>query len=141
MREHPEVNAPICADQFPVRDSLIKGDTITTTDTLEVFDIRTDTVRSLDTITITRYKTNTVTNTRTIRDTIIRENTARVAAQAGIINEKDATINKRDLRITELTASLDDMQGKRNKWRLWFWIALGAIGAYTFLKIRKLIPF
>ncbi len=30
---------------------------------------------------------------------------------------------------------------QRNKMRLWFWILVGAIGGYTFLRFRKLIPF
>lgn len=30
---------------------------------------------------------------------------------------------------------------QRNKMRLWFWILVGAISGYTFLRVRKLIPF
>ncbi|MBL7737573.1 MAG: hypothetical protein JNK14_00005, partial [Chitinophagaceae bacterium] len=45
--------AEYCADRFPVRDSIIKGDTVTTVDTSYDMLFITDTVRALDTIRIT----------------------------------------------------------------------------------------
>lgn len=139
--KHPDAAAEYCADRFPVKDSLIKGDTVTTIDTSYEMLFITDTVRTLDTVRITITKPVTVTKTRIITDTVIRENTARVTALNNQVEACQVTVNDRDARITRLQADYDGMKAKRNKWRLWLWIAVGAVGAYTALKIKKLIPF
>lgn len=133
--------AEYCADRFPVKDSLIKGDTVTTIDTAYEMLFITDTVTTKDTVRITITKPVTVTKTRVITDTVVRENTARVTALNNQVEACQVTVNERDLRITRLQADYDGMKERRNKWRLWFWIAVGAVGAYTALKVKKLIPF
>lgn len=80
---YPEIPAEYCADQFPVKDSVIT-DTLRTTDTLYVEGLS-DTVMIQDFDTVRIFITKTlpgkvITNTVTIRDTIIRENTAKIAA-------------------------------------------------------------
>lgn len=143
MRAHPEVNAPVCADQFPVKDSLIKGDTVYRTDTLETFEVLYDTVLAepngaVDTVRIT--KTKIITNTRTITDTVIRENTARVSQLNNSLVVANTLVAAKNAEIEEWKKDYSDMKASRNKFRLWFWIACGAIGMFAFMKLRKILP-
>lgn len=129
----------ICAERYPVKTEYIKGDSVLTLDTIYVGGIvyDTTTIETKDTV----YKTITkilpekvVTKLVRITDTLVKENTARVAEVTLVLVRKDA-------EIVSLKEKLSDMTEKRNKFRLWFWIMVGAIGAYTFLRIKKILPF
>ena len=133
--------AEICAETYPVKTEYIKGDSVTVLDTLYVGENVYDTLTTTDTVTqvVTKTITKTlppkiITKTIRITDTVRQENTARVAAMQIEINKLKADNQFKDLQITDLKQS-------RNKFRLWFWILVGAIGLYTALKIKKIISF
>lgn len=141
MLTHPEVLAPICAKEFPVKDSLIKGDSVVLYDTLWGLRIISDTIVDKDTVRITiTLPAKTITKTVHVTDTIIKENTARLAQvlnQLGESNNAGLVLSRKN---DDLKEKIADMTSKRNKWRLWFWICVGAIGMFTLLKIKKLLP-
>jgi hypothetical protein len=141
MRDHPEVNAPVCADQFPIREVTLPGDTVTVTDTLETFEVLVDTLRVADTLYITRTtQPKIIRETRTVVDTVIRENTARIGELLVTVRDRDETIKSRDDKITKQGKDNDDLRTARNRWRLYFFLLLGAVGVYGFLKFKRILP-
>lgn len=139
MLTHPEVLAPICADEFPVKDSLIKGDSIVLYDTLWGIKIESDTVVTKDTVRITNtLPAKIITKTVTVVDVVYRENTARVSQLLNQVGDCNKTVIRKDVKIDDLEQSLSAMKKARNKWRLWLFIAIGAAGMFTFLKIKKI---
>jgi len=74
----------LCEEVYPVRDSIIKGDSVLLFDTLYIEgEIITDTLIEKDTVRIVTTKTlpsKTITKTAHVIDTIVRENTAAVNA-------------------------------------------------------------
>ena len=139
--DNPPAAALYCADRFPVRDTVIKGDTVTTTDTVTNMLFFSDTTRVLDTIRITITKPPvTITRTRTVTDTIVRENTARIAVMQNTVAACQATVTARDAEITTLKAEYDKMKDKRNWWRIVCLITWGVMGVYIFLKVKKILP-
>lgn len=137
---NPTQAALYCALTFPVKDTTIKGDTITKTDT--VINVVTDSVtvncppNSIDTIRVTKPcpPGKTVYQTKIVTDTVIRRDFAKETVLSNALTASQITV-------TKVQGQYEDMKDKRDKWRLWFWIALGAIGAYTILKVKRLIPF
>lgn len=77
---YPDIAADYCARVYPSKDSLIKGDTVTVTDTIyEGGTSYIDTVKVLDTVRITKTITlpaKIITRTVNIHDTVIKVNTA-----------------------------------------------------------------
>ena len=141
--KHPELLALKCATTYPVKDSIIKGDSVILFDTLwETF---TDTLISEPQVIIeTKIVPKTVTKWVTIRDTIIRENTARVA----VLGSQIAKLNEANRNLVELNADLsqklvrisderDTFKHERNNARLLNWILILAIGLGIGLAIRK----
>ena len=141
--KHPEKLAEKCATEFPVKDSIIKGDSVILFDTLwETF---TDTLISEPQVVIeTRIAPKTVTKTVVVRDTIIRENTAKVS----VLNSQIAKLNEANRNLVELNADLsqklvrisderDTFKHERNNARLLNWILILAIGLGIGLAIRK----
>ena len=131
--------AKICADEFPVKEVFIKGDSVLLFDTLYVGENIFDTVYKTFNDTVTRVVTKTlpakiVTKTVRITDTIVKENTARI---------EDFNIQLRNKEIENgiLKADRDNWKVKAKQRLWWFLIAVGAIGAYTILKIKKIISF
>lgn len=127
--------AELCADTYPVRDSLIKGDSIITTDTLWGLEFIHDStmVETKDTIIRTITRPVTVTKVIRVTDTIVKENTARVEA----LQVQNGKLYEQNMKLVE---QRDKFKEQRNKIRIWFWILVGAIGLYTFLKIKKVLP-
>lgn len=136
---YPKIPADYCANEFPVKDSLIT-DTVLTTDTIfiqgGVFE---DTVILNDTVRITVVKTlpaKIITNTVHIRDTIIRENTA---ALKSCEIDKSKTIGL----LVKKTDEADKYKGQAKKrgFIMWGLIALliGYIGLRTYLRTKKII--
>lgn len=132
---YPEIPAEFCATTFPAKDSLIKGDSVTTTDTLYIEgEITTGTLLVNDTLRIITIRTlpgKTITNTVHIRDTIIRENTA--AVRSAEIERGKAM----DLLVLQ-TAATGKAKDSRNIWRIIALcsLAVNVIGIY--LKISKI---
>lgn len=139
-KKHPVELAKKCATEFPVRDSLIKGDTIINYDTLWGLEYRTDTLISEPQI-ITETKTVTVpklvTKYVTVRDTIVRENTAKVSvlnSQIAKLFDLNRNLSEKN---TELTQQRDEYKSQRNKARLINWILYVVIGLSIGIWIRK----
>ena len=136
------VLSELCAVRFPVKDSIIKGDSVILFDTLwETF---TDTLISEPQV-ITEIKTvpKIVTKWVTIRDTIVRENTARVA----VLGSQIAKLNEANRNLVELNGDLsqklvrisderDTFKHERNKWRLRFFLLLFGVGLAYALKVK-----
>ena len=131
--------AEYCADKFPVKTEYIKGDSVLVLDTLyvgeNVFD--TVTVETKDTVYRTITKTlpaKVINKTIRITDTIVKENTARI---------EDFNIQLRNKEIENgiLKADRDNWKSKAKQRFWWLLIAIGAMGAYTILKIKKIISF
>ena len=74
------------------------------------------------------------TTTVRITDTIVKENTARI---------EDFNIQLRNKEIENgiLKADRDNWKSKAKQRFWWLLIAIGAMGAYTILKIKKIISF
>lgn len=79
---YPSIPEDYCALTFPPKITVIKGDTVILTDTVELQgDVITDTIIDLDTVRITKVVTlpgKTITRTVTIMDTILVENMAQL---------------------------------------------------------------
>lgn len=133
--KHPEKLAEKCATEFPVKDSIIKGDSVILFDTLwETF---TDTLISEPQV-VTEIKTvpKIVTKTVVVRDTIIRENTAKVSvlgSQIAKLNEANQALNT---KTHELTGERDTFKHERNKWKLRFFLLLFGVGLAYALKVK-----
>ena len=138
-KKHPVELAKKCATEFPVRDSLIKGDTIINYDTLWGLEYRTDTLISEPQI-ITETKTVTVpklvTKYVTVRDTIIRENTAKVSVLNSQIENLKWVNLKQSEMIGSLTTQRDDFKKARDKWKLRFFLLLFGVGLAYAAKVK-----
>lgn len=139
---HKEVLVGFCADEFPVKDSIIK-DTVTTTDTVLIQGgVIEDTVLINDTVRITIVKTlpaKVITNTVHIRDTIIKEGGKTAAQLRSCEIDKSKTI---DLLVKK-TAESDKYKGQAKKrgWIMWGLILLIAlvVGLNIYLRTKKII--
>ena len=138
-KKHPVELAKKCATEFPVRDSLIKGDTIINYDTLWGLEYRTDTLISEPQI-ITETKTVTVpklvTKYVTVRDTIVRENTAKVS----VLNSRIAILSDSNRKLSDKNAEIsqerDRYKAERNKWKLRFFLLLFGVGLAYAAKVK-----
>ena len=131
--------AGICADEYPIKEVYIKGDSVLLFDTLFVGENIFDTVYKTFNDTVTRVVTKTlpakiVTKTIRITDTIVKENTAR-------IEDFRIQLRNKDIENGILKADRDGWEKKAKQRLWWLLIAIGAIGAYTILKIKKIISF
>lgn len=128
------VLSELCAYRYPVKDSIIKGDSVIRFDT--IWETYTDTLISEPQVIIeTKIVPKTVTKWVTIRDTIIRENTARVAVLGSQIaklsgdNRKLSEKNDELLqKLVQVSAERDTFKHERNKARLINWILYVVIG-------------
>jgi len=108
----------------------IQGDSVTTvlatTDTAYVHDSVTNER------VITKYLSRTVSKTDTVVKTVI-DRTFQTTLQRDLAGKGVA--------IDQLNRDVQEMKASRNKFRLWFWIIVGALGAggilWTYLKIKK----
>lgn len=135
----PKIGAEFCANEFPVKDSIIK-DTVLTTDTILIQGgVIEDTVIVNDTVRITIVKTlpaKVITNTVHIRDTIIRENTA---ALKSCEIDKSKTIDLLVKKTDE--ANKYKGQARTRGWWLWGLIAflILVIGLNVYLRTKKIV--
>ena len=130
------VAAEFCAAKYPVRDSIIRGDSVIRFDTL--WETYTDTLISEpQVITETRIVPKTVTKWITRTDTIIRENTAKVSvlnSQIAKLFDLNRNLSEKN---TELTQQRDEYKSQRNKARLINWILYVVIGLSIGFLVRK----
>lgn len=136
------VAAEFCANKYPVRDSIIKGDSVVRFDTL--WETYTDTLISEPQVVIeTKIIPKTVTKWVTIRDTIIRENTARVEVLGSQIaklsgdNRKLSEKNDELLqKLVQVSAERDTFKHEMNKWKLRFFLLLFGVGLAYAAKVK-----
>ena len=130
------VAAEFCATKYPVRDSIIKGDSVIRFDTL--WETYTDTLISEPQVIIeTKIVPKTVTKWVTRTDTIIRENTAKVSvlnSQIAKLFDLNRNLSEKN---TELTQQRDEYKSQRNKARLINWILYVVIGLSIGFWVRK----
>lgn len=141
IAKHPIESAKYCADKYPPKDTIIKGDSVVVYDTL--WGVYNDTTYRVDTINnvVTKIVPKIITKTITIRDTVYRENTARVEQLNLQYDKCESKYQELFIKYEKAVEQGFEYKKQRNKMRLWFWILVGAIGGYTFLRVRKLIPF
>jgi len=127
--------AAFCSLKYPVRDSIIKGDSVVRFDTL--WETYTDTLISEPQVVIeTKIIPKTVTKWVTIRDTIIRENTARVAvlgSQIANLNEANRILSEKN---AEISQERDGYKSERNKWKFRFFLLIFGVGLAYAAKVK-----
>lgn len=122
-----KVDDDFCAENFPVKEEYIKGDTVVHFDTLYVEGIIYDTVTLNDTVYITRSLPGKVINrTFTITDTVIKENTAKSAMLQGIIDVLKIENGVLQGKLSDTKAERDEWKKKARK-RNWLLITLAAV--------------
>ena len=131
LKKH-DVLAEVCADEYPVKDSVITRDSISYDTTVVQ-----ETVTIRDTITVggqTVYVTKqcpphqVITKTEWKERTVWKENTARVSALQGRINAYEK-------KLTAITADRDKMKEGRNWWRWACLITWVIVAGYIALRI------
>lgn len=129
--------AEYCAEKFPVKELYLPGEEITHYDTLWGLIVKDDTVilETKDTVLITVTKTlpaKTIVKTVRVVDTVLKENTAKSDYLLLDIKSKDE-------KIAVLEADRDNWKSKAKQRFWWLLILIGAAGAYTFLKLKKIL--
>lgn len=131
------VLAGLCSTRFPVKDSIIKGDSVIRFDTL--WETYTDTIRTdpqviiyTDTVRVPKFVTKTIT----VRDTIVRENTAKIS----VLNSQIAKLEANNRQQTELAAKYlqerDGYRSERDKWKFRFFLLLFGVGLLYAAKVK-----
>lgn len=143
MHEHPEVAAEVCAEMFPVKDTVIKGDSIVVTDTLWGQEIVRDSVTVNDTVRITTtLPGKTITKTVRVTDTIVRENTARVATLENQLKEaidEGLSLSRDRDHYKSKYEELDKADKGKLVIRIPWWIVIvvcAGVGAVTVMKLK-----
>ena len=140
LNKHPIESAKYCADKYPVKDTVIYRDSVAF-DTLYMGEYVFDTTVVKDTVYITKTVPKTITKTVTQVKEVLRENTARVKEFEGKYLTCESKYQSLFLDYEKSVKQGFDYRKQRDKMRLWFWILVGAIGAYTFLRVKKILPF
>lgn len=127
-------------DGWCVNDTLIvsKSDTLISYDTLYSLDVQTDTFNIDREI----VKVKTVVKTVRIRDTVTQ--TVKDLKLIDLLQKQNSlhlqTISKLKADLVNMRAENSALQKQRNKWMLYFWIVVSAVGIYLFRKpLLKLI--
>ncbi len=120
-------------------DSVYTSDTTVLLDTLHVVESTTDTLKVDSIIYITKTDYKTITKTVTIRDTtIVTDRSKENLLQKEVSKHLDIQIKlKQD--IVNIEEKEKQARKDRNKWRLWFFILLGAFGIYLARKRLKFL--
>lgn len=140
--EHPEFSAGYCAEQYPVKDSVVARDSISF-DTLYMDQVPDTSYQYLsgDTVFITKYQTKYIT--KTIRkDSIIFR---RDAAEEIRLNLSLQDFQKNN---NDLLAKYNKLEEERNEWKgkaktrfWWILLLIGGGIVFTFFKLKNNLPF
>lgn len=92
----------------------------------------------------TVYKTNTVKvpfhlPVQVQRITTYIEDSAKIKSMSEIINTLSKKSDEQQAKIETLKQDLDTMKGKRDYWRIRFFILAGIFGAAIFLRIKRIL--
>ena len=139
LQKHPIESAKYCADKYPVKDTTIYRDSVKF-DTLYMGEYVFDTTVVKDTVYITKTVPKTITKTLTYTKEIQKES----ARTEQYRLERDKCETKYQALFLDYEKAVKqgfDYRKQRDKMRLWFWILVGAIGLYTVLKVKKILPF
>ena len=129
----------ICADRYPVKDSIVIHDSIIT-DTMETFETLIDTVHHADTVIITRtLPAKLITKTITQTKEIYKENTARIEEKNRVIDELGKSNTELANENSKLKQDNRRLRGSRDKWFILFLIAAAFNFRKQFLKLLKFI--
>ena len=140
LNKHPIESAKYCADKYPIVEKYVKGDSVTVYDTL--WGYYTDTLIIKDsTKPLPKPVPKIITKTITIVDTFFKDNTARVTEFKLKYLSCEGKYQALFLDYEKAVKEGFEYKKQRNKMRLWFWVLVGAIGAYTVLKVKKILPF
>ena len=139
--QHPDELAKDCAKQFPVTDSLVKGQETSTSDST----VTITALFSTDTSVVKHFTkaaadsaikkgcpviTKTINHYKTTHDTVIRRDNARIDTLSNFIRQQRSVIDKDDQKLEDLK--------KLSNQRLMIMLALGivviALGGYTIHK-------
>lgn len=136
------VLSELCSTRFPIKETYIKGDSVTVYDTLWGLETRIDTVTvTPDVVTKIVEKTvpKIVTKTITVHDTVIKENTAKTA----VLSSENAKLKldnvELNVKLSDAIQRGDDFRSKYHKTISWLVLCIVLIGIGTYLKIRKVI--
>lgn len=119
-----------------VNDTIIqsKSDTLITFDTLFAVDFETDTF-TVDRE-VVKTVTKVVTKTVKIRDTvtnIVKDNRL-INLLGDELSDKQAQLTEKENELKKVQAQVKEFKQARNKWRLYFWLLVAAIGVFLFGK-------
>lgn len=76
---------------------------------------------------------------KAIHDTTKIEDSAKIKSMAEIINTLSKKSDEQQAKIETLKQDLDTMKGKRDYWRIRFFILAGIFGAAIFLRIKRIL--
>lgn len=123
-----------------VNDSVFVSDTTIVLDTLHSIDYSTDTVTVDNVKYIEKVSYRTVEKKITIHDTAIVKDNKQIELQGKLIDSQRAEMSQIYKDLKESEALEKQRRKERNKWRLYFFISIGAFGAWLLRKpILKLI--
>mgnify|MGYP001279806125 FL=1 len=133
FRLNPDKFAGLCGDYFPPKDSLIKGDTVTLTDTLwgagETI-IETKVVNDTIVKTKIEVREKVITKTVKVTDTVVRVNQAKVRELTDMINKCNATTTAQYAQISAQNKTISDYQKKIWRQRIAIWLIVAAFLVY-----------
>lgn len=117
-----------------VNDSVYVSDTTILLDTLHVIESTTDTLKVDSVVYITKTDYKTITKTVTIRDTTVVTDNSRISLLQKQLIKKDGEYVQKLHELNVSQAETKQAREDRNKWRLWFFLLLGAFVFYLFRK-------
>lgn len=141
-KKHPVELAKVCAEKYPVKDSIIKGDSVTVYDTLWGLETRVDTVTiTPDVVTKIVEKTvpKLITKVVTVHDTIIRENTAKTAVLNSQIAKLELDKKGVEVKLSAAIERGDNFKSKYHKTISWLILCIILMGIGTYLRIKKIL--
>ena len=125
-KKHPVELAKVCSEKFPIKDTVIKGDSIILYDTLWGLETRVDTLTVEPQVivkTIEKTVPKLVTKTITLHDTIYRENTAKTFVLNSQIAKLQLDTAKLNSKLQLANDSTDKAKSQRNT-AYWFLLLL-----------------
>lgn len=125
-KKHPVELAKVCAEKYPVKDSIIKGDSVVIYDTLWGLETRVDTLTvepQVITKTIEKTVPKLVTKVVTVHDTIVRENTAKTAVLSSQIAKLELDKKELTVKLQLANDATKHATSQKNKY-LWLLIAM-----------------